>query len=170
MPRPLEQASRSSFCESTRLFAFAIASGSFERFAGSCGDSWLTRNGWRGAKAMASASLGPTVHSDSTGPLHCPHRARIKTCRSSCSRSSAAPESDRCARVCLPIRAYRRGRTCPGAAIGMRSGRKLATVVRSRRDKLGLSPRGPTRGASGSRGDNFRAWLSTVCYPRRYPA
>jgi hypothetical protein len=38
-----------------RWFAFAIGHGSFARFAGSCGGSWLTRTGWCGMNERGSS-------------------------------------------------------------------------------------------------------------------
>jgi hypothetical protein len=170
----LTKPTRSSIGARKRLSL--VRRGSFEaRFIGggqAAGAAGMTRLGGGGG-AQGTLRLrfrAPTARCASAYTVYAPHHAGIGTRRSSCSRSNVRPESDRRAMGCYTIRAYRRGRTCPGAAIGMRSGRKLATLVRSRRDKLGLSPRGPTRGASGSRGDNFRAWQSTICYPRRYPA
>jgi hypothetical protein len=81
----------------------------------------------------------PTAHCASACTLldsrfvHGSHRARIRTCRSSCSRSNVRPESDRCTMGGYTIQAYRRGRTCPVADHGTWSGRKLATTLAGRR-------------------------------------
>ncbi len=103
---------------------------------------------------------GPTArcawayaHLSEDRSVHGSHRARIRTCRSSCSRSNVRPESDRCTMGGYTIQVCRRGRACRGAGIGMRFGQKLATTLAVRRRRpLAVSRswghRGEVHGAS----------------------
>jgi TonB dependent receptor len=85
------------------------------------------------AATVRAARGNPIAHSVSADPLRGPRHAGIGTCRSSCCRSSAPPQSDRRRTGCLPIQAYRRGRICPRAEYELWSGQKLATTLAGRR-------------------------------------